>query len=107
MSAQKIANLEKLVGTPRDGALLRYGLGMEYERAGDAARAIEQLQKAVEFDAAYSAAWSLLGKLLADAGRRDEAQVAWRRGIEAAKQRGDKQAEKMMAVFSKRLAKES
>lgn len=105
MSADKIANLEKLLGTPRDGALLRYGLGVEYERSGDAARAIEHLEKAVAFDAGYSAAWSLLGKLLADAGRRDEAKLAWERGIEAARKRGDKQAEKMMAVFAKRLEK--
>jgi len=105
MSTGKIANLEKLLGTPRDGALLRYGLGTEHEKAGDAARAIEHLRKAVEFDAGYSAAWSLLGKLLAEAGRKDEAGEAWARGIEAARKRGDKQAEKMMAVFMKRLAK--
>lgn len=105
MSDTKIANLEKLVGTPRDGALLRYGLGMEYEKAGDAGRAIEHLGRAVEFDAGYSAAWSLLGKLLAESGRKDEAGAAWTRGLEAAKKRGDKQAEKMMAVFMKRLQK--
>jgi Flp pilus assembly protein TadD len=105
MSTDKIANLEKLVGSPRDGALLRYGLGMEYEKSGDAMRAIEHLQRAVAFDPAYSAAWSLLGRLYADAGRRDDARKAWACGIEAAHKRGDKQAEKMMAVFTKRLEK--
>ena len=105
MSTAKIANLEKLLGTTRDGALLRYGLGMEYERSGEAARAIEHLAKAVEFDPAYSAAWSLLGKLHADAGRADQARQAWESGIEAARKRGDKQAEKMMTVFTRRLAK--
>jgi len=105
MSDAKIANLEKLLGTPRDGALLRYGLGMEYERVGDPARAIEHLAQAVAFDPAYSAAWSLLGKLHADAGRKDEAKQAWASGIAAAEKRGDKQAGKMMAVFTKRLEK--
>jgi len=105
MPTEKIANLEKLLGTPRDGALLRYGLGMEYERSGDAARAIAHLQKAVELDPAYSAAWSLLGKLHADAGRKEDARRAWQHGLDAAKQRGDKQAEKTMAVFMKRLEK--
>ena len=107
MSESRIANLEKLVGTPRDGALLRYGLGMEYERASDTARAIGHLQKAVELDPAYSAAWSLLGKLLADAGRKDEARQAWEQGLEAARKRGDKQSGKMMTVFMKRLEKGS
>lgn len=105
MPTAKIANLEKLLGTPRDGALLRYGLGMEYDKGGDAARAIEHLRKAVAFDATYSAAWSLLGKLLAEAGRKDEAGEAWAHGLESAKKRGDKQAEKMMTVFMKRLQK--
>ena len=28
-----LENLEKLIGTPRDGALLRYSLGLEYAKA--------------------------------------------------------------------------
>jgi len=103
MASTKIASFEKLLGTPRDGALLRYGLGVEYANDGDAVRAIEHLSRAVEFDAGYSAAWSLLGKVLADAQRGEEALQAWTRGIEAARARGDKQAEKMMTVFARRL----
>jgi Flp pilus assembly protein TadD len=105
MSADRIASLEKLIGSPRDGALLRYGLGSAYAESGDAANAIAHLERAVAFDADYSAAWSLLGRLLAEAGRADEARGAWERGIAAAKKRGDKQAEKTMAVFAKRLEK--
>lgn len=103
-SSPKIDNLQKLVGTPRDGALLRYGLGMAYAEAGNADEAIAQLWRAVEFDAGYSAAWSALGRALADAGQRDEALAAWARGLEAARARGDKQAEKVMTVYVKRLA---
>ena len=36
-----------MLGTPRDGALLRYSLGSEYLKAGEAGRAIEQLSAAV------------------------------------------------------------
>ena len=32
-----IANLEKMLGGPRDGALLRYSLGNEWLKAGDPA----------------------------------------------------------------------
>ena len=35
-----IANLEKLLGGPRDGALLRYSLGTEWLKAGDPAQAV-------------------------------------------------------------------
>jgi cytochrome c-type biogenesis protein CcmH/NrfG len=57
-------------------------------------------------DPLYSAAWKALGKALADAGRSDEALEAYRRGVEAAKRKGDKQAEKEMTVFARRLERQ-
>lgn len=99
-----ISSLEKLLGTPRDGALLRYSLGLEYAKAGDAERAAGYLRDAVERDPLYSAAWKALGKLLAES-RPAEALEAFQRGIEAAKKKGDKQAEKEMTVFARRLEK--
>jgi Tfp pilus assembly protein PilF len=100
-----ISSLEKLIGTPRDGALLRYSLGLEYAKAGDSARAIQYLRDAVERDARYSAAWKALGRALTEAGKTEEAREAYRRGIEAARAKGDRQAEKEMSVFMKRLEK--
>ena len=100
-----ISNLEKLLGTPRDGALLRYSLGLEYAKAGERERAIEFLREAVRRDPQYSAAWKALGAELAAAARDDEALDAYRRGIDAAKAKGDRQAEKEMTVFARRLEK--
>ena len=100
-----LENLEKLLGTPRDGALLRYSLGLEHLKAGDAARAMQHLQEAVARDPQYSAAWKALGKTLEQADRGAEALDAYRRGIEAAKSKGDRQAEKEMSVFARRLEK--
>ena len=98
-----ISNLEKMLGTPRDGALLRYSLGAEYLKAGDHARAADFLREAVARDPAYSAAWKALGKALAESGRAREALEAYRHGIEAAQAKGDKQAEKEMTVFARRI----
>jgi tetratricopeptide (TPR) repeat protein len=100
-----ISSLEKLLGTPRDGALLRYSLGLEYAKAGDHARAIEYLRDALERDPRYSAAWKALGRSLEAAARTEEALEAYRRGIEAAREKGDRQAEKEMTVFRRRLEK--
>jgi len=100
-----ISSLEKLLGTPRDGALLRYSLGLEYAKAGEHARAIEFLREAVARDPLYSAAWKALGGELAQEGLTSEALDAYRRGIEAAQKKGDKQAEKEMTVFARRLEK--
>lgn len=103
MTSPMISNLENMLGTPRDGALLRYSLGVEYLKAGDHARAADFLREAVTRDPAYSAAWKALGKALADGGRAREALDAYHRGIEAARAKGDKQAEKEMTVFARRI----
>jgi len=99
-----IPNLEKLLGTPRDGALLRYSLGLEYEKAGRAADAAAQLREALARDPLYSAAWKALGRVLS-AKQPQEALQAYRQGIAAAKQKGDRQAEKEMTVFARRIEK--
>ena len=105
MNANLISSLEKLLGTPRDGALLRFSLGNEYLKGGDASKAAGYLRAAVERDPGYSAAWKLLGKALTDAGDAHAALLAYRDGIEAAQKKGDKQAYKEMSVFARRLEK--
>jgi Tfp pilus assembly protein PilF len=100
-----VERFEALLASGKDSALLRFSLGMHYQNAGDAGRAVEHLRSAVAQDPGYSAAWKLLGKALADAGRNPEAMDAYRRGIEAAERKGDKQAGKEMSVFLRRLEK--
>lgn len=103
---EAIANLERLLASGKDGALLRFGLGNEYLKRGDAETAIAHLQRALAIDPGYSAAWKLLGKALAEAHRHDAALAAWRDGVLAAERKGDKQAMKEMQVFARRLAKQ-
>ena len=107
MSTSPLANLMKLIGTPRDGALLRFSIGNELLKQDDAEGAAVQLQSAVEFDPRYSAAWKLLGRALTDSGREAEALQAYQRGIAVAEARGDKQAAKEMTVFARRLQKKT
>ena len=107
MSTGLIANLEKLLGSARDGALLRYSLGSEYLKAGNRGRAIAELREALTRDAAYSAAWKLLGKALTEEGKPEEALQAFERGIEAAEAKGDRQAAKEMKVFAQRLRRQN
>ncbi|HEV2679328.1 MAG TPA: tetratricopeptide repeat protein [Rhodanobacter sp.] len=105
MNAVLIASLRKQCDGPRDGALLRFSLGNALLADGEAHAAIDELRRALAFDPAYSAAWKLLGKACIDAGQPQTAAEAWRSGIAAAAQRGDKQAEKEMGVFLRRLEK--
>src|SRR5512141_1537793 len=94
-----LENFEKLLAAGKDGALLRFSLGNEYLKAGDAARAAEHLARAVALDPKYTAAWKLYGKALVAADRPAAALAAYRAGIAVAHDRGDKQAEKEMLVF--------
>ena len=98
-----VERFEAMLAGGRDSALLRFSLGMQYLKKGEAARAAEHLRQAVSQDAEYSAAWKLLGKALADCGDAEGATCAYRSGIDAAEKRGDKQAAKEMTVFLRRL----
>ena len=98
-----VADFEAMLAQGRDNALLRFSLGNEYLKQGDAAKAAEHLRRAVEHDPKYSAAWKLLGKALNDANNLDEALAAYQQGIAVAEARGDKQAAKEMGVFVRRI----
>lgn len=97
------ANFERMLASGKDNALLRFALGNECLKTGDAAAAVLHFERAVAFDPLYTAAWKLYGKALVQAGRDDEALSAYRQGIAVAQQKGDKQAEKEMLVFARRL----
>ena len=105
MASPSLESLEKLLGTPRDGALLQFSLGMEYLKIENVEKAIAHLRDAVARDTGYSAAWRALGKALESAGNSGDALDAYRKGIAAAHAKGDKQAEKEMTVFARRIEK--
>lgn len=105
MQADSIERLRAMCGGPRDGALLRVSLANALLGQNDTQAAIVELREALRFDPEYSAAWKLLGKTLGDSGDTAAAISAYQTGIHAAMQRGDKQAEKEMTVFLRRLTR--
>jgi predicted Zn-dependent protease len=98
-------NLESMLASGRDDALLRYTLGNECLKAGDLTAAVDHLGKAVARDPGYTAAWRQLGRALEHSGNASGALEAWEAGREAAATHGDVQAGKEMAVFMRRLQK--
>ncbi|MDT3719623.1 tetratricopeptide repeat protein [Pseudomonas oryzihabitans] len=100
-----LESLENMLARGQDNALLRFGLGKGYLDAGEPGRAVTHLARCVEFDPAYSAAWKLLGKAHEGLGDLTAAEAAWTQGLNAAQAKGDKQAEKEMTVFLRRLAR--
>ena len=100
-------SLEKMLAKGVDNSLLRFGLGKGYLDLGDNARAAEHFTRCVAFDPKYSAAWKLLGKAHLGLADRAGARHAWEQGLEAARSHGDKQAEKEMSVFLKKLDRQA
>lgn len=98
-----IANLEALLEKGNDSANLRFALASKHFEAGHLGKAREHAEVAVQADPNYSAAWRLLGQVQAEAGEPDRAMETYRRGIEVAERRGDRQVAKEMQVFLKRL----
>ena len=107
MTTPLIDNLEKMLASGKDTALLRFGLGKAYLDAANPSQAVTHLARAVELKRDYSAAWKLLGKARHAAGDTPGAIDAYRQGIAIAGETGDKQAMKEMQVFKKRLEQAS
>ncbi len=105
MPGTALASFLKMLDSGKDNAVLRFSIGSEYLKQEQPAYAVSHLQRAVELDAGYSAAWKLLGRALAECGREDEALSAYEQGINVAQAKGDKQAAKEMGVFARRLRK--
>lgn len=105
MPQDLIANLEALLAQGNDAPSLRFALATRYLAIGDAAAATRHAEAAVALDAAYSAGWKVLGQARVAAGDERGAAESFRRGIEVADARGDRQAAKEMQVFLRRIEK--
>ena len=102
-----VESLLKMTETPRDSAMLRLTLGRLLHERGDLRGAVTHLEAATVMQADYTAAWKALGKVRHQAGDRSGAEAAWTEGIACARRTGDKQAEKEMRVFLRRLQREA
>lgn len=100
-----IETFKNLLDKGNDNTLLRYSLGNEYFKLADFDLAIVHLEKAIELNPSYSAAWKLYAKALSENKQTTEAIAAYEKGISIAEENGDKQAVKEMRVFLKRLNK--
>lgn len=100
-----IEKLEAMLASGNDSAMLRFSLASAYLRDGRPEHAARHARVAVELSPDYSAAWRLLGQAQVAAGQEAEAAASFERGIEVAQRGGDRQVEKEMRVFLRRLQK--
>lgn len=98
-----IGNLEKMLAGGRDDAMLRFGLGSGYFNDKAYEQAIPHLQACIEHDQTYAAAYKLLGKALMKLGNNNEALAVFEQGLPIAEAKGDKQTEREIQAFLKKL----
>lgn len=72
---------------PQD-VMVWYGLGSEYLKLEDWAKAAEALRHVIEINPDYTAAYQMLGTALSNEGNTEEARRVWQEGIKTADRTG-------------------
>src|SRR5579859_4446872 len=87
---------------PND-AFARYGLAMEYSKAGQTEQALAEFKKLLELHPDYANGYFMAAQTLQRNGRTSEAKKMLENGVQAAKRSGDKHAMAEMAGMLEEL----
>ena len=85
-------------------AFARYGLAMEYSKAGQTEQALAEFHKLLELHPDYTNGYFMAAQTLERNGRTAEAKTMLERGVEAAKRSGNKHALSEMAGMLEELS---
>ena len=82
--------LEEFLAEDPSDSFSRYALALELEKEGRDLEAISGLEKVIEMDPTYVAAYYHLGRLLARAGETEQARAVYTRGLVASSEAGER-----------------
>jgi tetratricopeptide (TPR) repeat protein len=88
----RIAALKELLAENPTDAFARYGLAMEYSKAGDLDGALAEFNTILQHNPDYVPAYQMAGQMLMNAGRTEEARKLFESGIAAARRAGNQHA---------------
>ena len=95
----RIAMLNEILTQNPSDAFARYGLAMEYSKAGEVERAIEEFGKLLSAHPDYSAGYFMAAQTLDKAGRSEEAKKMLVDGIASARRTGNSHAQSEMETM--------
>jgi tetratricopeptide (TPR) repeat protein len=95
----RIAMLNEILTQNPSDAFARYGLAMEYSKAGEVERAIEEFGKLLSAHPDYSAGYFMAAQTLDKAGRSEEAKKMLVDGIASARRTGNGHAQSEMETM--------
>ena len=92
----RIALLNEVLSENPADAFARYGLAMEYSKAGEVERALEEFGRLLATHPDYTAGYFMAAQTLAKADRTEEARKMLADGIASAKKTGNGHAQSEM-----------
>jgi predicted Zn-dependent protease len=95
----RVAALKQILEQNPSDAFARYGLALEYSRAGEVAAALAEFQTLLAAHPDYVAGYQMAGQMLAAAGRVEEACNYLQQGVGAAQRAGNAHARSEMQAL--------
>ncbi len=92
----RVAALKEILAKSPADTFARYGLAMEYARAGQVEDALAEFNRLLADKPDYVAAYQMAGQMLASADRLDEARAWLEKGMAAAQRAGNQHARSEM-----------
>ena len=91
--------LNEILAQNANDAFARYGLAMEYSKAGEVERAMEEFSKLLSAHPDYTAGYFMAAQTLAKAEHNDEAKKMLADGIASARRTGNAHAQNEMEAM--------
>jgi tetratricopeptide (TPR) repeat protein len=100
----RIVLLSEILSANPEDTFARYGLAMEYSKAGQIEQALAEYKTLIDKNPDYTPAYFMAAQTLADAGRADEAKRWLVDGISSARRTGNQHAQSEMTAMLEELA---
>ena len=99
----RIAMLSEILAANPDDSFARYGLALEYSKAGQIEQALQEFKTLIEKNPDYTPAYFMAAQALAKASRVDEAKRMLVDGISSASRTGNTHAQSEMTAMLEEL----
>ncbi len=100
----RIAMLSEILTANPEDSFARYGLAMEYSKAGQIDQAVEEFKTLIKKNPDYTPAYFMAAQTLANASRVDEAKRMLVDGVSSARRTGNTNAQSEMTAMLEELS---
>jgi len=100
----RIAMLSEILAANPEDSFARYGLAMEYSKAGQIDQAVLEFKTLIEKNPDYTPAYFMAAQTLAGASRIDEARRMLVDGVSSARRTGNTHAQSEMTAMLEELS---